>query len=261
MLLTALAATDAGIRAASSFLDVTGNNVANSDTPGYKTSQVTFQDLLYTGTKPGAFVQGVTSPTGSQLGTGAIVDAITGRFTQGGLQASQGAFDLAITGEGFFPVTLTDGTTGYTRAGNFVTDSAGQLVTPQGYLLAGGLVVPPNTASISVGADGTVTALSADGTQAIPIGQLALTRFTNPNGLSRFGDNVFTATGAAGASTTDAPGASGLGTVTQGFLELSNVDLPTELVNLIIAQQAFRFNTQALQVESDVLQATVDLIR
>lgn len=259
MLSAAITSTDSGLRAASSFLDVTGNNVANSDTPGYKTSQVAFQDLLSTGRTAGAFVAGATPPTGAQIGGGALVDSITGRFTQGGLVASNGPFDLAITGDGFFPVTLPDGSTGYARAGNFVADSAGQLVTPQGYLLAGGITVPPNTDSVSVASDGTVTALSPAGTQVV--GQLALTRFVNPGGLSRFGDNVFTATGAAGTATTAAPGAGGVGTVTQGFLEQSNVDVTNELVNLIVAQQTFRYNTQALQVESQVLQATTDLIR
>lgn len=259
MLYSAVSATDAGIRAASSYLDVTGNNVANSNTPGFKTQQVTFQDLLYVGTKASSFKAGTTPPIGEQLGTGAIVDAITGRFTQGGLVVSGGKYDLAITGEGFFPVALPDGTVAYTRAGNFTTDSSGRLVTPDGYILGSGFIVPANATAVTVGADGTLSAVTPTGTQAI--GQLALTRFVNPGGLFRFGNNVFLATTAAGTAVTDSPSSSGLGTVTQGFLEQSNVDLPNELVNIIIAQQAFRFNTQALQVESDVLQATTDLIR
>ncbi len=260
MALIALTTSNAGLQAASSFLDVTSNNVANADTPGYKTSLITFQDLLYSGFAAGSSTgQGTTPPGSTQIGTGAIVDAISGRFTQGTLVVSTGKFDLAITGEGFFAVTLPDGTTAYTRAGNFTTDNTSQLVTPEGYRLVGNLIVPPNTTSISVGPDGTVTATTDAGLQ--PVGQLALTRFANPGGLSRFGDNAFTETAASGTATTSAPNANGLGNVTQGFLEQSNVNLPNELVNLIIAQRAFSSNTQAIQIESQVLQTTFELIR
>lgn len=262
MLYSAVSASDSGIRAASSYLDVTSNNIANSDTPGYKTGQVTFQDLFYTTLNaPGAATNGVTPPGGTQLGSGAIVDAISGLFTQGVLNPSTGRFDLAITGEGFFAVTLPNGTTAYTRAGNFVTDNTGQLVTPEGFRLAGNIIVPPNTQSISVGPDGTVTAVASDSTTQTVIGQVTLTRFVNPGGLSRSGDNVFVATAAAGAAITGNPNSNGLGGVTNGSLEQSNVELSTELINLVIAQQAFRFNTQALQIQSQVLQATTDLIR
>ncbi len=260
MALSALTTSTAGLQAASSFLDVTSNNVANSDTPGYKTGQITFQDLLYSGFAAGSSTgQGVTPPGSTQIGTGAIVDAISGRFTQGALIASAGRFDLAITGEGFFPVTLPDGTTGYTRAGNFTTDNTGQLVTPEGYRLVGNFIIPPNTTEVVVASDGIVTAVTDTGRQVV--GQLSLTRFANPGGLSRFGDNVFTETTASGTATTGAPNTNGLGDVTQGFLERSNVDLTNELVNLIIAQRAFSFNTQAIQIESQVLQATFELIR
>ena len=260
MLYSAISSSSTGIQAASSFLDVTSNNVANSSTPGYKTAQITFQDLLYTGAPAGATTQGVTPPGGIQIGNGVVVDSITGRFTQGGLEQSTGRFDLAITGEGFFSVTLPNGTTAYTRAGDFNIDNAGKLVTPQGYLLAGGILIPPQTSSISVASDGTVTALDSNGGAQV-VGQLTLTRFVNPGGLSRFGDNVFTATPASGTGVTDAPNANGLGTVSTGSLEQSNVDVTSELVNLVIAQQAFQFNTQSLQIENQVLQATTDLIR
>lgn len=261
MLYSAVASSDSGIQAASRYLDVTGNNIANSNTPGYKTGQITFQDLFYTSfSAAGAPTNGITPPGGSQLGSGALVDSISGLFTQGTLNASTGRFDLAITGDGFFAVTLPNGTTAYTRAGNFVTDNTGQLVTPEGFRLAGNIIVPPNTQSISVAPDGTVTAVGSDGVTQTVIGQVTLTRFVNPGGLLRIGDNLFTATAGAGAPVTGNTGTNGLGTVTNGSLEQSNVDLSTELVNLIIAQQAFRYNTQALQVESQVLQTTTDLI-
>ncbi len=259
MLYSAISSSSTGIQAASSFLDVTSNNVANSNTPGYKTAQVTFQDLLYTGTQPGPTTPGITPPGGIQVGNGVIVDSVTGQFTQGGLQQSGGKFDIAINGEGFFSVILPDGTTGYTRAGDFVVDNTGQLVTPDGFRLAGGILVPAGTDSISVAPNGVVTAVSENGATQV-VGQLTLTRFLNPGGLLRLGDNTFTASPASGTGVTDLPTTNGLGTLTSGSLEQSNVDVTSELVNLVIAQQAFQFNTQSLQVESQVLQTTADLI-
>ncbi|AWM40533.1 Flagellar basal-body rod protein FlgG [Gemmata obscuriglobus] len=261
MLASAITSSASGIRAASTYLDVTSNNIANSDTPGYKTGQITFQDQLYRAADPvGAPTTGVTPPSGTQIGSGVVVDAITGKFTQGAALESTGRFDLAIQGEGFFQVILPDGSTGYTRAGNFVTDNTGQLVTPQGYRLVSDLIVPANTSSITVAPDGTVTAALDNGTAQV-IGQVTLTRFVNPGGLSRSGDNVYTATPAAGDAINGAPNTNGIGSVESGRLEQSNVELANELVNLIVAQQAFRFNTQALQLESQVLQVTTDLIR
>ena len=259
MLIAALYASNAGLQAASTFLDVVGNNITNSDTTGYKTGQVTFQDLLYTGQKPGAVNNGgSTIPAGTQLGSGAVVDAVTGKFTQGSITPTGAPLDFAVSGEGFFRVTLADGTTGYTRAGNFTTDVNGTIVTDDGFKLAGGINIPVNTSSVSLGADGTLTATTPTGT--VPIGTLTLTRFQNPGGLTRIGNTTFTAGPAAGTAITSAPGTNGNGTVTQGSLEQSNVDIATELVNLLVAQRAFQFNTQAVQVESETLQSTFALI-
>lgn len=262
MLIPALFATSTGIQAASSFLDVVSNNVANSATTGFKTAQVTFQDLLSVGQPPGAksIPPGVSPPQGTQIGSGVAVDAITGLFTQGTLTQTSQQFDLAITGQGFFAVTLADGSTGYTRAGNLNANANGQLVTSDGFLLAGGIIIPPNASSVSIAPDGTVNATLSDGTIQ-PLGQITLTNFTNPAGLTRIGDTTFIASSVSGAPTTGTPGTNGLGTLSQGFLEQSNVDLTTELINLIIAQRAFQFNTQALRVEDETLQSTALLIQ
>ncbi len=259
MILSALFASNAGLQAASAFLDVTSNNVANSNTTGYKAGQITFQDLLYTGSPAGAATQGVTPPSSNQIGTGAIVDTIAGNFTQGGLTPGEGPLDLAITGEGFFAVALPDGTTGYTRSGNFNFDNAGNVVTADGFFLGGGIALPAGTTAVSVSPAGVVTATTPDGIQQI--GQLQLTRFQNPAGLTRVGNTTFAASPASGTGTTDVPGTNGLGTIGQGFLEQSNVELTNELINLLIAQRTFSFNTQAIQIETQVLQATTDLIR
>lgn len=259
MLVGALLATSTGLQAASTFLDAVSNNVANASTPGFKTGQVTFQDLLSIGTKPGATAtQGTTAPGGTQVGSGAIVDSVTGLFTQGGLEQTGRQLDFAIDGQGFFSVTRPDGSTGYTRAGNFNVDASGKLVTSDGFQLAGGITIPANASSVSVSSDGTVTATTPAGTR--PIGNLTLTRFQNPAGLTRIGSTTFAADPASGAATTGAPGANGTGAIVQGSLEQSNVDLTSELVNLIVAQRAFQFNTRALQVENETLQATTALI-
>lgn len=258
MLYAAMYVSNTGLQAASGFLDVVGNNVANSNTTGFKTQQVTFQDLFYTGLPPGAQLPGVTPPGGIQLGSGTVIDAVTGLFTQGTLNQTGQQFDIAINGEGFFAVTFPDGTTGYTRAGNFNVDANGQLVSSDGFLLADTIVVPQNASSVSISAGGDVTATTPDGLQ--PLGTINLTLFQNPGGLTRVGNTTFVASGASGAATTGAPGTGGLGTLSQGFLEQSNVELTSELINLIIAQRAFSFNTQAIQIENETLQATTALI-
>lgn len=260
MLISALLASNTGLQAASAFLDVVSNNVANSSTTGFKTQQTTFQDLLYIGEKPGATTaQGVTPPIGTQLGTGVAVDATTGLFTQGGLTQTGVPLDLAVSGEGFFAVTLPDGTLGYTRAGNFTTDVTGTLVSSDGFRLADGITLPQGTSSVSISPAGVVAATTPEGVQQI--GNVTLTRFTNPAGLTRIGNTTFAASPSAGDAVTGAPGASGLGTLSQGFLEQSNVELTSELVNLLIAQRSFSFNSQAIQIENEVLRATTDLIR
>ncbi len=262
MLIPALFATSTGLQATSAFLDVVSNNIANSATTGFKTAQVTFQDLLSIGQKPGGAARppGVVAPQGQQIGAGVAVDAVTGLFTQGALTPTSQPLDLAIDGQGFFAVTLPDGSTGYTRAGNLTANANGQLVTTDGFVLAGGITIPANATSVSIATDGTVTAALSDGTQQA-LGNITLTQFQNPAGLTRIGDTTFAASSVSGTPATGTPGVNGLGTISQGFLEQSNVDLTTELINLIIAQRTFQFNTQALQVENETLQATSALIQ
>lgn len=260
MIFTALYASNTGLQAASSFLDVVSNNLANVTTTGFKTQQTTFQDLLYIGERPGATTaQGVTPPVGTQIGTGTAVDATTGLFTQGGLTQTGVPLDVAVSGEGLFAVTLPDGTLGYTRAGNFTADVTGTLVSSDGFRLADGITLPPNATSVSISTTGVVTAATPDGDQQI--GTITLTRFTNPAGLVRVGNTTFVAGPSSGDAVTGAPGAGGFGTLNQGFLEQSNVELTSELVNLLIAQRTFAFNAQAIQIENQVIQATTDLIR
>lgn len=259
MLLPALSVSASGLQASSSSLNSISNNIANSNTPGYKAAQVAFQDLLYTSLRTGG--EGATDgtlPDASQLGAGVLVSSTRGLFTQGSLIQTAGQFDLAINGQGFFRVTLRDGSTAFTRAGNFATDDNGRLVTSDGLPLADDVIVPAGSSDVSVGSDGIVTATDSVGITRT-IGQLTLTRFQNVNGLDRVGDNLFVATPTTGAGVTGAPGTNGLGAVTAGSLEQSNVDLSAELTSLIVAQRAFGFNTRALETQNSLLQSTVDI--
>jgi flagellar basal-body rod protein FlgG len=255
MLIAALLASNTGLQAASTFLDTVSNNVANSDTPGFKTVQTSFQDLFYTQLQTGS---NTASPVSSQLGAGTVVGSNTGLFTQGALTQTNQPLDVAINGDGFFAVQLPDGSTGYTRAGNFTTDSAGNIVTSDGNLLAVPLTLPQGTTSISISPAGLVSATTANG--VVQVGTINLTRFQNPAGLSRVGDTTFVASASSGPPVTGAPGTNGLGTLNQGFLEQSNVDLTSELINLVIAQRTFEFNARAITVANETLAATTALI-
>lgn len=257
MALSAAYTSATGVMAASTFLDVVANNVANLNTTGYKTTQISFQDLFYYGLQAGPGEPG-TAPVGTQIGLGTNVDAINGLFTQGPLIQTDQPLDLAIDGEGFFEVVLPDGSVGYTRAGNFTVNSQGQMVTDEGFFLAPPITIPQGTTSLNISLDGTVTAVTPNGTQNL--GQITLTRFPNPDGLVRIGNTTFIEGANSGTPTTGVAGTNGLGFINQRALEQSNVELTTELVNLIIAQRAFQFNTQALIVETSVLDTAIGLI-
>lgn len=253
MLVPALYTSTAGIQAASGFLDLTGNNVANADTVGFKSLAARFQDFPYFGLQPSA-----SDPDGTLLGGGAALANTFGLFTQGPLTLTSEPLDLAIQGDGFFAVTFPDGTLGYTRAGNFNLDAAGQLVNDQGFRLAPAITVPAGTTDVTVGADGTVTATTPTG--PVAVGTLTLTTFRNAPGLARVGGTTFVETAASGPGTVAAPGTGIAGTIQSGFLENSNVQVATELVNLIIAQRAFSVNTQAFTVTDRTIEATTALI-
>lgn len=257
MALSAAFTSATGVLAASTFLDVVANNVANLNTTGFKTSQISFQDVFYTGLQAGPGEPG-TAPVGTQIGLGTQVDAINGLFTQGAINQTDRPLDLAIDGQGFFAVTLPDGGTGYTRAGNFGVNALGQVVTDEGFLLDPPITVPSGTSSVNISLDGTVTAVTPNGT--VELGQITLTRFPNPDGLVRIGSTTFVEGANSGEPLTGVPGTDGLGLINQGALERSNVEIATELVNLIIAQRAFQFNTQALIVETSVMDTAIGLI-
>jgi flagellar basal-body rod protein FlgG len=245
-----------GMEAQQTQLDHISNNLANSSTNGYKQSHAVFEDLIYQNLRQsGANTSDQTQlPTGLQVGLGVRPVATSREFSQGNLQQTSNSLDVAIQGQGFFQITLPDGTTGYTRDGAFKLNAQGQMVTNNGYLVQPGITVPAQSTGLTIGNDGTVTALIPGSTNPQNLGQLQLSNFTNPAGLEPRGQNIFTETLASGQPTSAVPTANGMGSVSQGFVETSNVNVVQELVTMIQTQRAYELNSKAIQTSDQMLQ-------
>ena len=244
-------------------IDVIANNLANVNTSGFKRSRADFQELMYqtnqaAGTET---VAGTEVPTGIQIGLGVEPSSVQKIFQQGGLTTTENPLDLAIEGDGFFQISMPDGETGYTRAGNFKLDSQGEIVTSEGNPLEPSITIPGDTLSITITSDGTVSALQAGNLTPTTIGQIELARFTNPGGLNAMGKNIFMPSGSSGSVTTANPGSDGLGTVNQGFVEMSNVNIVEEMVNMIVSQRAYELNSKVVQTSDQMLQIANNIIR
>jgi flagellar basal-body rod protein FlgG len=245
-----------GLDAQQTNLDVIANNLANVSTTGFKRSRAVFEDLLYqTLRAPGAQSSQQTQvPTGLQVGTGVRPVATERIFTQGNLQQTGNAFDMAINGQGFLQVQMPDGTTGYTRDGSFHVDAQGQVVTSNGYPLLPTVTVPANATKVTIGADGTVSINVPGQVNTQNVGSIQLANFINPAGLQPLGQNLFLETGASGAPQAGTPGTNGLGLLNQGYVETSNVNVVEELVSMIQAQRAYEINSKAIQTSDQMLQ-------
>jgi flagellar basal-body rod protein FlgG len=245
-----------GMEAQQVQLDHISHNLANSATNGYKRSHAVFEDLMYQSLRQtGAnSSEQSTLPSGLQVGLGVRPVATTREFSQGSLQQSTNALDVAIQGNGFFPITLPDGTTGYTRDGSFKLDAQGQVVTNNGYALQPGIVVPANTKSITIANDGTVTAAVDGQTEPQNLGQIQIANFINPAGLEPRGENLYIETASSGTPNSGAPGTNGLGSLAQGYVETSNVNVVEELVSMIQTQRAYELNSKAIQTSDQMLQ-------
>ncbi|HEX16685.1 MAG TPA: flagellar basal-body rod protein FlgG, partial [Deltaproteobacteria bacterium] len=230
-------------------INVISNNLANVNTPGFKASRIDFEDLIYQTFKAAGATSagGNQVPTGLEVGLGVRPAAVQKLFLQGDYHQTQNPLDLAIEGRGFFKVTMPDGTVAYTRSGAFKLDSEGRIVTSDGYPIDPEIVIPAEATSVTISSDGTVSVTIPGQTQAQEVGRLELADFVNPAGLKAIGKNLFLPTAASGDPTTGSPGEDGLGTIAQGFLELSNVDLVTELVEMIMAQRAYEINGKVIQ--------------
>lgn len=245
-----------GMEAQQTQLDHISHNLANSSTNGYKRSHAVFEDLMYQNLRQsGANSSEQTQlPTGLQVGLGVRPVATARQFSQGSLQQTTNFLDVAIKGNGFFPITQPDGTTGYTRDGSFQLDNQGQLVTNNGYLVQPGITVPANATAVTIAPDGTVSAQISGQTTPQNLGQIQLVNFINPAGLEPRGENLYIETPASGTPTASNPGTDSVGTLAQGFLETSNVNVVEELVTMIQTQRAYELNSKAIQTSDQMLQ-------
>jgi flagellar basal-body rod protein FlgG len=253
---SALWAAKTGLDAQQTRMAVVSNNLANVNTTGFKKSRAVFEDLLYQNVKQvgGATSQDTQSPSGLSLGTGVRVVATEKTYTQGNLSQTGNSLDLAINGRGFFQVLLPDGTLGYTRAGDFQLNNQGQLVTSSGYVVQPGINIPQGAQSITISADGVVAVLLAGQAAPQQVGTLQLADFVNPAGLQPRGENLLVESAASGAAQSGNPGQTGLGTLQQGAIESSNVNVVEEMVNMIETQRAYEMNTKAIQTTDQMLQ-------
>ncbi len=245
-------------------MDVISNNIANMNTYGGKKVRAEFQDLLYQTVREAGADSGADSqyPTGKQIGLGTRVAATQRVFTQGPLQTTDNPTDVGIQGEGFFRITLPDGTTAYTRDGTFKLDSTRRMVTTDGYPLADGITFDQTAPSdsIVISGDGTVSCTPAGGTVQ-QVGQITLARFINPAGLTAIGKNLFIVSAASGEAIESNPGENGAGTLTQGTLEMSNVQIVEEMVQMIISQRAYESNSKAVTTSDSMLEIANGLKR
>ncbi|MEE4605079.1 MAG: flagellar basal-body rod protein FlgG [Desulfobacteraceae bacterium] len=245
-----------GMQAQALNLDVISNNLANVNTSGFKKSRAEFQDLLYETLLPAgtSSSQDTEIPAGIQLGHGTRPSTVLKLFSQGNMENTQNELDLAIEGDGFFQITLPNGETAYTRDGAFKLDSDGRIVNSDGFTMEPEIAIPSDAMSISVGLDGTVSVLQAGESTPSEIGTIELARFINPAGLISMGKNLFIRSEASGNEMTGTAGEDGMGTLAQGFLEMSNVSVVDEMVNMITAQRAYESNSKAIQAADDMLQ-------
>lgn len=237
-------------------VEVISNNIANMNTTGYKKRRAEFADLLYQDQRrvgSASSDAGTIVPAGVQIGVGVKPTAIYRIVEQGPLQITDSPLDLAISGKGYLEVELPSGDIGYTRAGALQRSPEGTIVTTDGYVVMPGITIPEDAVSITINATGEVF-IKLDGqVQEQNVGQLELANFVNEGGLQAIGDNYFLETQASGPAIVATPGSPGFGTVQQGFLESSNVNVVAEITNLITAQRAYEMNSKVIQTSDDML--------
>ena len=244
-----------GLDAQQTRMAVISNNLANVNTIGYKKSRAIFEDLVYQNIRQvGAqTTQNTELPTGLQLGTGVRTVATEKLHSQGNMQQTDNSLDIAVSGRGYFQILMPNGDINYTRDGSFKLDSSGQIVTAGGMTLEPNITIPADASSISIGRDGTVSVIQPGSADSVEVGQVQLADFINPSGLSPIGENLFSESVASGAPATGVPGDAEFGSVLQGSLETSNVNVVEELVNMIETQRAYEMNSKAISTTDEML--------
>ncbi|MBF0620285.1 MAG: flagellar basal-body rod protein FlgG [Magnetococcales bacterium] len=263
-MMRALWTSATGMQAQQMNIDVVANNLANVNTAGFKRSRTDFQDLLYqTMRAPGSETSqaGTQVPVGIQLGHGVRAVSVSKMFTQGDYNQTGNQLDLAIEGRGFFQIQMPDGSTGYSRDGTFKMDETGQVVTSDGYPLEPGLVVPQEAVQVTVGPDGSVNVILPDNVEPVNIGNVQLATFVNPAGLTALGRNLFQESGASGNPIIGDPGTDGVGTIQQGYLEMSNVNMVEEMVQMIAGQRAYEISSKGIRTADEMLSTATQLKR
>lgn len=251
-----------GMQAQQANLDVIANNMANLNTTGFKRNRLEFEDLLYRAL-PGVR----TTTAGLMAGMGTSVSMTDKMFTVGDVKQTSQPYDIAINGQGFFELTMPDGSSAYTRNGVFHIADDGSLVNQDGHPLAAKIVIPGDATAVTISSTGQVQAIKGAGQQPTTIGQIDLVTFVNPGGLTSLGDNLYAATGegdslnSSGEAQTSAPGQNGTGTLAQGYLEASNVNLIDEMVNLVVAQRAYEVNSKVVTASDQILSLSNNLFR
>jgi len=250
-----------GMQAQSFNIDVIANNLANVNTSGYKRSRADFQDLLYQTLRPSGVPSSADTqvPTGIQIGHGTKPVATQKIFIQGNNQATQNELDMAIEGDGFFQILRPNGDMAYTRSGAFKLDKEGRIVNSDGLPLEPEIAIPSDAISVNIGYDGTISAFLSGETEATELGTIELSRFINPAGLNSIGMNLYLETEASGDPITGIAGEDGLGSISQGYLEMSNVRVVDEMVKMISAQRAYEINSKSIKAADEMLQIANNL--
>ena len=245
-----------GLDAQQTRMAVVSNNLANVNTTGFKQGRAVFEDLLYQNIRQsgGQTSQDTELPSGMNLGTGVRVVATEKLFTQGSILQTDNALDVAVKGRGFFQILTPDGNVAYTRDGTFQRNSQGELVTASGYLVQPSITIPDGAQSITIGTDGVVSVQLAGQTSPSQVGTLETVDFINPVGLQPVGENLYIETASSGTAQAGTPGLNGFGAVMQGALEGSNVNVVSELVNMIETQRAYEMNSKAISTNDQMMQ-------
>ncbi len=260
-MMRALWTAGSGMVAQQGNIDNISNNLANVNTTGFKKTRLDFQDLMYQTIRQAGATSGQDTqiPTGLQMGHGVRQVATQKIYTQGSFQATGNSLDVAIEGDGFFQVTMPDGTIAYTRDGSFKKDSQGRMCTSDGYLLEPQITIPQEATDFTISSEGLVTATTTAGQQ--DLGEITLARFINPSGLENMGRNLLKETEASGVPMVTNPGTDGAGTFAQKYLEMSNVQVVDEMVNMIVAQRAYETNSKAITTADEMLGQAANLKR